>query len=234
MSRDVIIALDFDSSEKALDFIDKFQEDEVYVKIGMELFYKAGPEIVREFKKRGHKIFLDLKLHDIPNTVKKATLSLMDLDVDMINYHIAGGSKMLMEAIKAAKEVKPEIITLGITMLTSTDEETMHNDILIKDNLSVADTVKSYAEIGKKSGLDGVVSSALEVPEIKKVAGESFITVTPGIRLEQIKGDDQKRVVTPADARMLGSDYIVVGRPITGAEDPVKAYKEIKKMFIGE
>lgn len=234
MSRDVIIALDFDSSEKALNFIDKFQEDEVYVKIGMELFYKAGPEIVREFKKRGHKIFLDLKLHDIPNTVKKATLSLMDLDVDMINYHITGGSKMLKEAIEAAKKVKSEIITLGITMLTSTDEETMHNDILIKDELTVADTVKKYAEIGKNSGLDGVVSSALEVPEIKKVAGEDFLTVTPGIRLDQIKGDDQKRVVTPADARMLGSDYIVVGRPITDAEDPVKAYREIKKMFIGE
>lgn len=233
MERDVIIALDFDSAEKALSFMDKFKDEKVYVKVGMELFYKAGPIIVQELKARGHKIFLDLKLHDIPNTVKKATLSLMNLNVDMINFHIAGGSKMLKEAVEAAKSVNEDIITLGITMLTSTDDEIMHNDILIKD-ISVKDVVKKYAEIGKQSGLDGVVSSALEVPEIKQVAGETFITVTPGIRLEQISGDDQKRIVTPADARMLGSDYIVVGRPITGSENPVETYREIKKMFIGE
>lgn len=234
MSSDVIIALDFDSSEKTLSFLEQFKEEKLYVKVGMELFYKAGPDMIREIKKLGHKIFLDLKLHDIPNTVKKATISLMDLDVDMINFHIAGGSKMIKEAVDAAKSINPNIITLGITMLTSTDEDTMHNDILINNNLSVKDTVKKYAEIGKSSGLCGVVSSALEVPEIKEVAGEDFITVTPGIRLEKIAGDDQKRVVTPADARMLGSDYIVVGRPITGAENPVEAYREIKKMFVGE
>lgn len=234
MQRDVIIALDFDSSEKALNFIEQFDGEEVYVKVGMELFYKEGPEIVRELKRRGHKIFLDLKLHDIPNTVKQATLSLMNLNVDMINFHIAGGLKMLSGAVEAAKSVNPEIITLGITMLTSTSEEVMHDEILIKDELTLKNTVRKYAEIGKASGLSGVVCSALEVPQIKEVAGEDFITVTPGIRLDKISGDDQQRIVTPADAKMLGSDYIVVGRPITKADNPVETYREIKRTFVGE
>ena len=233
MAKDVIVALDFDSKKKTMDFLDKFSE-EIYVKVGMELFYKEGPEIVKELKKRGHKIFLDLKLHDIPNTVMSATRSLMNLETDMINYHIAGGSEMLKRATDEAKSINPDIITLGITMLTSTSEEMMHDEILIKEALSLEDTVLSYAETGKKSGLSGVVCSALEVPEIKEVLGEDFLTVTPGIRLKSVNNDDQKRVVTPEDARELGSDYIVVGRPITKAENPVEAYREIKKMFLGE
>lgn len=233
MAKDVIIALDFESKEKALNFLDKFDE-EVYVKVGMELFYKEGPEIIKELKKRGHKIFLDLKLHDIPNTVVNATKSLMNLDTDMINYHISGGPEMLKRATEEAKKINPEIITLGITMLTSTSEEMMHDSILIKNDLTVEDTVIKYSEIGKNAGLSGVVCSALEVPRIKKVLGDEFITVTPGIRLKSINNDDQKRVVTPENARELGSDYIVVGRPIRNAEDPVMAYREIKKMFLGE
>lgn len=233
MAKDVIVALDFDSKEKALAFLDNFNE-EIYVKVGMELFYKEGPEIIKEIKKRGHKIFLDLKLHDIPNTVESATKSLMNLDVDMINYHIAGGEEMLSRSTKAAKELNENIITLGITMLTSTSEEMMHEDILIKDNLNIEDTVLSYAKTGKKSNLSGVVCSALEVPKIKSELGEEFLTVTPGIRLQSLNNDDQKRVVTPIDARKLGSDYIVVGRPITKSETPFESYCEIKKMFLGE
>ena len=232
MAKDVIVALDFDSKEKTMDFLDKFNE-EIFVKVGMELFYKEGPEIVRELKKRGHKIFLDLKLHDIPNTVKNATKSLMNLETDMINYHIAGGEEMLSESVIEAKKINKNIITLGITMLTSTSDEMMHESILIKDDLSVEDTVLSYAKTGKKSGLSGVVCSALEVPVIKKELGEDFITVTPGIRLKGSNTDDQKRVVTPSDARSLGSDYIVVGRPITKSDNPVESYHEIKKMFLG-
>lgn len=232
MAKDVIVALDFDSKEKTMDFLDKFNE-EIFVKVGMELFYKEGPEIVRELKKRGHKIFLDLKLHDIPNTVKNATKSLMNLETDMINYHIAGGEEMLSESVIEAKKINENIITLGITMLTSTSDEMMHESILIKDGLSVEDTVLSYAKTGKKSGLSGVVCSALEVPVIKKELGEDFITVTPGIRLKGSNTNDQKRVVTPSDARNLGSDYIVVGRPITKSDNPVESYHEIKKMFLG-
>lgn len=233
MAKDVIVALDFDSKEKALSFLDNFQE-EIYVKVGMELFYKEGPEIVRELKKRGHKIFLDLKLHDIPNTVASATKSLMNLDTDMINYHIAGGSEMLKRATFEAKKINENIITLGITMLTSTSEDMMHNEILIKDDLSVEDTVLSYAKLGKESGLSGVVCSALEVPKIKGVLGEDFLTVTPGIRLKSVNNDDQKRVVTPEDARKLGSDYIVVGRPITKSENPRESYIMIRNMFLGK
>lgn len=232
MAKDVIVALDFDSKEKTMDFLDKFNE-EIFVKVGMELFYKEGPEIVRELKKRGHKIFLDLKLHDIPNTVKNATKSLMNLETDMINYHIAGGEEMLMESVKEAKKINENIITLGITMLTSSSEEMIHESILIKDELSIEDTVLSYAKTGKKSGLSGVVCSALEVPVIKKELGEDFITVTPGIRPKGSDTNDQKRVVTPSDARELGSDYIVVGRPITQSENPVDSYHEIKKIFLG-
>lgn len=231
MAKDVIVALDFDSKEKALDFLDGFNE-EIYVKVGMELFYKEGPEIIKELKKRGHKIFLDLKLHDIPNTVSKATISLMKLETDMINYHIAGGKEMLEKAVNEAKKINNDIITLGITMLTSSSEEMMHNEILIRDDYSVEDTVISYAKTGKKAGLSGVVCSALEVPKIKETLGEDFITVTPGIRLNSLSNDDQKRVVTPSDARKLGSDYIVVGRPITKSENPYESYKEIKKMFL--
>lgn len=232
MAKDVIIALDFPSGERALDFLKDFKDEEVYVKVGMELFYKEGPSIIREIKKLGHKIFLDLKIHDIPNTCKGATNSLISLDVDMINYHIAGGKKMLMEASDIVNREKPEMITLGVTMLTSTDEEVMHNELKIDREKSLNEVVLDYANLAKDANLSGIVCSALEVPKIKENLGEKFITVTPGIR--KVKGtDDQKRVVTPSEARELGSDYIVVGRPITKAEDPLKEYKEIKRDFLG-
>lgn len=232
-NRDVIVALDFNSKKKTLEFLDLF-EDDIFVKIGMELFYKEGPGIVREIKNRGHKIFLDLKLHDIPHTVKKATKSIMSLDCDMINYHIAGGYKMLKDATDAAKEINPDIITLGITILTSITEEVMHNEINIEKSLKLSDVVSRYAHMGKYAGLSGVVCSAMEVPIIKKELGEKFITVTPGIRLAGDSSDDQKRVVTPEYARELGSDYIVVGRSITKAENPYESYKLVKKLFLGE
>lgn len=198
----------------------------------MELFYKEGPSIINEIKKLGHKIFLDLKIHDIPNTCKGATNSLISLDVDMINYHIAGGKKMLSEASDIVNREKPEMITLGVTMLTSTDEEVMHNELKIDRKKSLNEVVLDYANLAKDANLSGIVCSALEVPKIKENLGDDFITVTPGIR--KVKGtDDQKRVVTPSEARDLGSDYIVVGRPITKAEDPLKEYKEIKRDFLG-
>ena len=198
----------------------------------MELFYKEGPSIINEIKKLGHKIFLDLKIHDIPNTCKGATNSLISLDVDMINYHIAGGKKMLSDASEIVRDKKIDLITLGVTMLTSTDEDVMHNELKIENSLSLDEVVLSYAKLAKEANLSGIVCSALEVPKIKENLGEDFITVTPGIR--KVKNtDDQKRVVTPAEARELGSDYIVVGRPITKAENPLKEYKEIKKDFLG-
>lgn len=232
MAKDVIIALDFPSGEIALDFLKNFKDEKVYVKVGMELFYKEGPSIIKEIKKLGHKIFLDLKIHDIPNTCKGATNSLISLDVDMINFHISGGKKMLMEASDIVNREKPEMITLGVTMLTSTDEEVMHNELKIDREKSLNEVVLDYANLAKDANLSGIVCSALEVPKIKENLGEKFITVTPGIR--KVKGtDDQKRVVTPSEARELGSDYIVVGRPITKAENPLKEYKEIKRDFLG-
>lgn len=232
MAKDVIIALDFPSGEIALDFLKNFKDEKVYVKVGMELFYKEGPSIIKEIKRLGHKIFLDLKIHDIPNTCKGATNSLISLDVDMINFHIAGGKKMLMEASDIVNREKPDMITLGVTMLTSTDEEVMHNELKIDREKSLNEVVLDYANLAKDANLSGIVCSALEVPKIKENLGEKFITVTPGIR--KVKGtDDQKRVVTPSKARDLGSDYIVVGRPITKAEDPLKEYKEIKRDFLG-
>ncbi|MDU1583039.1 MAG: orotidine-5'-phosphate decarboxylase [Peptoniphilus harei] len=232
MAKDVIIALDFPSGEIALDFLKNFKDEKVYVKVGMELFYKEGPSIINEIKKLGHKIFLDLKIHDIPNTCKGATNSLISLDVDMINFHIAGGKKMLSEASDIVNREKPEMITLGVTMLTSTDEEVMHNELKIDRKKSLNEVVLDYANLAKDANLSGIVCSALEVPKIKENLGDDFITVTPGIR--KVKGtDDQKRVVTPSEARDLGSDYIVVGRPITKAEDPLKEYKEIKRDFLG-
>ena len=232
MAKDVIIALDFPSGEIALDFLKNFKDEKVYVKVGMELFYKEGPSIIKEIKRLGHKIFLDLKIHDIPNTCKGATNSLISLDVDMINFHIAGGKKMLMEASDIVNREKPDMITLGVTMLTSTDEEVMHNELKIDREKSLNEVVLDYANLAKDANLSGIVCSALEVPKIKENLGEKFITVTPGIR--KVKGtDDQKRVVTPSEARDLGSDYIVVGRPITKAEDPLKEYKETKRDFLG-
>lgn len=232
MAKDVIIALDFPSGEVALDFLKNFKDEKVYVKVGMELFYKEGPRVINEIKKLGHKIFLDLKIHDIPNTCKGATNSLISLDVDMINYHIAGGKKMLSEASEIVNKEKPEMITLGVTMLTSTDEDVMHHELKIDERKSLDDVVLDYANLAKEANLSGIVCSALEVPKIKENLGDDFITVTPGIR--KVKGtDDQKRVVTPSEARELRSDYIVVGRPITKAEDPLKEYKEIKRDFLG-
>lgn len=232
--KDLIIAMDFPSKEKADDFLVNFKGQKLFLKIGMELFYKEGPQIVKEYKKLGHKIFLDLKLHDIPNTVKSATKSLIDLDVDMINFHISGGFNMLKEANEVIINSNKNIIALGVTMLTSNDENIMHKEIKIDSNLSLNDVILSYANLAKNAGLQGIVCSALEVPKIKENLGDNFVTVTPGIRPKSSQSDDQKRVVSPNDARNLGSDYIVVGRPITKSENPLVAYRKIKKEFLGE
>lgn len=232
--KDLIIAMDFPSKEKADEFLVNFKGQKLFLKIGMELFYKEGPQIVKEYKKLGHKIFLDLKLHDIPNTVKSATKSLIDLDVDMINFHISGGFNMLKEANEVIINSNKNIIPLGVTMLTSNDESIMHKEIKIDNNLSLNDVILSYANLAKNAGLQGIVCSALEVPKIKENLGENFVTVTPGIRPKSSQSDDQKRVVSPSDARNLGSDYIVVGRPITKSENPLDAYRKIKKEFLGE
>ena len=232
--KDLIIAMDFPSKEKADEFLVNFKGQKLFLKIGMELFYKEGPQIVKEYKKLGHKIFLDLKLHDIPNTVKSATKSLIDLDVDMINFHISGGFNMLKEANEVIINSNKNIIALGVTMLTSNDENIMHKEIKIDNNLSLNDVILSYANLAKNAGLQGIVCSALEVPKIKENLGDNFVTVTPGIRPKSSQNDDQKRVVSPSDARNLGSDYIVVGRPITKSENPLDAYRKIKKEFLGE
>lgn len=232
--KDLIIAMDFPSKSASDNFLKNFKNESLFLKIGMELFYKEGPSIVKEYKKMGHKIFLDLKLHDIPNTVKGATDSLLNLDVDMINFHAAGGIKMMKLASDLIRERKKDTITLGVTMLTSTDEETMHRELLIENNLPLSQVVLSYATLAQKAGLNGVVCSALEVEMIKKKIGNEFITVTPGIRPKGFESDDQKRIVSPKDARKLGSDYIVVGRPITKASNPLTAYKNIKNEFLGE
>ena len=232
MSKDVIIALDFDSKEKVFNFLDKFEGKKPFVKIGMELYYAEGPEIVKEIKKRGHKIFLDLKLHDIPNTVKKAMKVLSELDVDMTNLHAGGTINMMKAAIEGltrADGTRPMLI--AVTQLTSTDQESMENDLLIKEPIDKV--VMHYAENAKKAGLDGVVCSPLEAGKVHGVCGNEFVTVTPGVRLAGDAVGDQKRVTTPALAREIGSDYIVVGRSITGAENPVEAYERCLKEFIG-
>lgn len=232
MSRDVIIACDFNGKKEVFDFLDKFTEEKPYLKIGMELFYAEGPEIVKEIKKRGHKIFLDLKLHDIPNTVKKAMAVLSGLDVDMCNLH-AGGTIAMMEAalegLTRPDGTRPLLI--GVTQLTSTSEERMRNDLLIEKPID--EVVMHYAENVKKAGLDGVVCSPLEAGKVKAVCGKEFLTVTPGVRFADGDVGDQVRVTTPAKAREIGSDYIVVGRPITQAEDPVEAYRRCVKEFLG-
>ena len=230
MGKDVIIACDFNGKKEVLEFLDKFTEEKPYVKIGMELFYAAGPEIVKEIKKRGHKIFLDLKLHDIPNTVKKSMAVLSGLDVDMTNLH-AGGTKNMM---KAALEglTRPDgtrPLLIAVTQLTSTDEESMRNDLLIEKPID--EVVMHYAKNAADSGLDGVVCSPLEAGKVKNVCGDKFVTVTPGVRFADGDVGDQKRVTTPAKAKEIGSDYIVVGRPITQAEDPVAAYRRCVSEF---
>ena len=230
MGKDVIIALDFKSREDTMNFLDKFTGKKPFVKIGMELFYATGADFLRELKERGHKLFLDLKLHDIPNTVKKAMKVLSTLGADMVNLHAAGGSAMMKGAIEGlTREDGTRPILIAVTMLTSTDQETMTNELLI--DRPVADVVESYAKNALASGLDGVVCSPLEAGKVHTACGENFVTVTPGVRLAGDDVGDQKRVTTPAKAKELGSDYIVVGRSITAAEDPVKAYEECVKQF---
>ncbi len=224
MGKDVIIACDFDSAEKTFAFLDKFTGRKPFVKIGMELYYAEGPEIVRQIKARGHKIFLDLKLHDIPNTVKKAMAVLSRLDVDMTNLHAAGTKRMMEAAIEGLTRpdgTRPMLI--AVTQLTSTDQEAMTTDLLI--NEPIDKVVMHYAHNAMEAGLDGVVCSPLEAGKVHDTCGKSFVTVTPGVRFADGDIGDQKRVMTPAEAKKIGSDYIVVGRPITAAEDPVAAYE---------
>ena len=232
MGKDVIIACDFASADQTFRFLDQFQGKKPFVKIGMELYYAEGPAIVREIKKRGHKIFLDLKLHDIPNTVKSAMAVLSSLDVDMCNLH-AGGTIAMMEAalegLMRPDGTRPLLI--GVTQLTSTSEERMREDLLIER--PIEEVVAHYARNTKKAGLDGVVCSPLEAARVKEVCGADFLTVTPGVRFADGDIGDQSRIATPARAKELGSDFIVVGRPITRAEDPVAAYRRCVADFIG-
>lgn len=231
MGKDVIIACDFASKETTLEFLDKFTDVKPFVKIGMELFYAEGPQIVREIKARGHKIFLDLKLHDIPNTVKKSMAVLSRLDVDMTNLHAAGTVSMMeaaLEGLTRPDGTRPLLI--AVTQLTSTDQERMENDLLIKEPIDKV--VMHYANNAKIAGLDGVVCSPLESEKVHATCGKEFLTVTPGVRFADGDKGDQKRVMTPAQAKEIGSDYIVVGRPITAAQDPVAAYKRCVSEFV--
>lgn len=231
MGKDVIIACDFADKETALNFLDKFEGRKPFVKIGMELFYAEGPQIVREIKARGHKIFLDLKLHDIPNTVKKSMAVLSRLDVDMCNLHAAGTSRMMeaaLEGLTRPDGTRPLLI--AVTQLTSTNQEAMERDLLIKEPIDKV--VMHYAETAKNAGLDGVVCSPLEAQKVHDICGKKFLTVTPGVRFADGDIGDQKRVMTPEQAKKIGSDYIVVGRPITAAPDPVAAYERCIKEFV--
>ena len=232
MGKDVIVALDFDGREKTLAFLDRFTEEKPFVKIGMELFYSEGPSIVREIRARGHKIFLDLKLHDIPNTVKKAMAALSALDVDIVNVHAAGTGAMMSAAL--AGLTRPDgtrPLLIAVTQLTSTDQDMLERELWIEKPME--EVVLHYAEIASIVGLDGVVCSPLEAGTIHERCGKNFLTVTPGVRFAGGDAGDQKRVTTPAKARELGSDYIVVGRPITQAEDPVAAYRRCVAEFVG-
>ena len=232
MGKDVIIACDFNGKDEVLSFLDKFTDRKPYVKIGMELFYAAGPEIVREIKARGHKIFLDLKLHDIPNTVKKSMAVLSSLDVDMTNLHASGTVAMMeaaLEGLTRPDGTRPLLI--AVTQLTSTSEERMREDLLIEKPLD--EVVMHYAQNAKKAGLDGVVCSPREAQKVHGSCGESFLTITPGVRFADGDIGDQVRVMTPAEAKKIGSDYIVVGRPITAAADPVAAYNRCVSEFVG-
>jgi orotidine-5'-phosphate decarboxylase len=232
MGKDVIIACDFASAEDTFAFLDRFGERRPFVKIGMELFYAEGPDIVRKLKARGHKVFLDLKLHDIPNTVKKAMNVLSRLDVDICNLH-AGGTKAMMKAglEGLVREDGTRPLLIAVTQLTSTNQEALENDLLIKR--PIEEVVMEYAKNAKDAGLDGVVCSPLEAEAVHDVCGKSFLTVTPGIRFADAAADDQKRIMTPADAKKAGSDYIVVGRPVTAAKDPLAAYERCLLDFIG-
>ncbi len=232
MNKDVIVACDFASAKECYEFLDKFTDVKPFVKIGMELFYAEGPQIVKEIKKRGHKIFLDLKLHDIPNTVKKAMAVLSALDADIVNCHAAGSRAMMeaaLEGLKRPDGTRPLLI--AVTQLTSTDQKTMTEELLIDKPIN--EVVMSYAKNAKNAGLDGVVCSAQEARDVHIECGDSFLTITPGIRFADGDVGDQKRVMTPADAANEGADYIVVGRPITKADDPVAAYKRCVREFLG-
>ncbi len=231
MGKDVIVACDFAGAARTFDFLDRFTGRKPYVKIGMELYYAEGPSIVREIKRRGHRIFLDLKLHDIPNTVKKAMAVLSALDVDIINLHAAGTTAMMeaaLEGVTRADGTRPKLI--AVTQLTSTDQAAMERDLLIEKPLE--EVVLHYALTAKNAGLDGVVCSPLEAGRVHEVCGDRFLTVTPGVRFSDSAVGDQKRVTTPARAKELGSDYIVVGRPITEAADPVAAYERCLSEFL--
>lgn len=231
MGKDVIIACDFASAKQVFDFLDRFGDEKPFVKIGMELFYAEGPAIVREIKARGHRIFLDLKLHDIPNTVRKSMAVLSRLDVDMCNLHAAGTQAMMRAAIEGlTREDGTRPMLIAVTQLTSTDQESMERDLLI--NEPIEKVVMHYAQNAKNSGLDGVVCSPLEAESVHSVCGRDFVTVTPGVRFADGDVGDQKRVMTPAEARRIGSDYIVVGRPITAAEDPLAAYRRCVSEFV--
>ena len=233
MKRDVIIALDFKDGETALNFLDKFQEEKPFVKVGMELFFAEGPSIVKEIKRRGHKIFLDLKLHDIPNTVKGGMRSLTNLGADILNVHAAGTIEMMKAALEGlTREDGSRPILIAVTQLTSTSEQRMQEELLI--NASISECIAKYAENTREAGLDGVVCSPLEAGIIKERCGANFLTITPGVRFADAAKDDQVRITTPAKARELGSDYIVVGRPITAAEFPVAAYERCVAEFLGE
>lgn len=234
-AKDVIVACDFGSAEECLSFLDKFKDEarKPFLKIGMELYYAAGPEIVRELKKRGFGIFLDLKLHDIPNTVKKAMKVLSRLDVDMVNVHAAGTVAMMKAALEGlTREDGTRPLIIAVTQLTSTSEETMKRELLIGSGIN--DTIARYALNAKEAGLDGVVCSPLESGLVKEACGNGFYTVTPGIRFADSAADDQVRVTDPRRAREIGSDYIVVGRPVTAAADPVAAWKRCLNEFLGE
>lgn len=234
-AKDVIIACDFPTAEATYAFLDKFKDEErkPFLKIGMELYYGAGNEVVREIKSRGHKIFLDLKLHDIPNTVRKAMKVLSALDVDMVNVHAAGTVAMMRAALEGlTREDGTRPLLIAVTQLTSTSEQTMREELLI--DASINDTIAKYAANAKEAGLDGVVCSPLEASLVKEACGNDFMTVTPGIRFADAKADDQVRITTPERAREISSDYIVVGRPITAAEDPVAAYRRCVAEFLNQ
>ena len=230
MGKDVIVACDFASAKQTFDFLDKFTGRKPFVKIGMELYYAEGPEIVRQIKARGHKIFLDLKLHDIPNTVKKAMAVLRNLDVDITNLHAAGTTAMMQGALEGlTREDGTRPLLIAVTQLTSTDQQSMEQDLLIKEPID--QVVMHYAQTAKNAGLDGVVCSPLEAGKVHSVCGKEFLTITPGVRFADGETGDQKRVMTPAQAKEIGSDYIVVGRPITAAADPVAAYERCVAEF---
>ena len=232
MGKDVIVACDFSSAQQVFDFLDKYTGKKPFVKIGMELYYAEGPAIVKEIKARGHKIFLDLKLHDIPNTVKKAMSVLSRLDVDICNLHAAGTTAMMQGALEGlTREDGSRPLLIAVTQLTSTDQESMERDLLIHEPID--QVVMHYAKTAKNAGLDGIVCSPLEAGKVHDTCGKDFLTVTPGVRFADGDVGDQKRVMTPAQAKQIGSDYIVVGRPITAAADPVAAYERCVAEFVG-